>query len=286
VLLLPVCSAHDLMHVGSKFGLSRVFANANILTPDWEIVSSGDELRSAIARIGLPVLLKADTGGGGSGVKDFDQHQSDLSTLTFPLMVQKKIDGRLLDLSGIFIKGRPAFFSVSEVLRSVPEPYGPSAVRRYFPGKQNEPELLAVMARLGDALGADGFCNISAIQDSSDKRIYFIEADLRPNVWIEYPRYYGEDPALYVRRSFENGNLDSGASGSARQPVLMGFLPRLSVGEIALNKYNCRSHYQNYCGRPVIWKKVYAPFRAARQSVTGILSRVLGFRTESVCDRD
>lgn len=273
VLLLPICSAQNLNHVGSKFGLSQALTAANILTPDWEIARDADELQRAAARIGLPVLLKADTGGGGAGVKDFDPTQSDLSALTFPLLVQKKIDGHLFDLSGIFVKGKPAFFSVSEVLSSVPEPYGPSAVRRYFPGRQNEPDLWDVMVRLGSALGADGFCNISAIRSASDNRLYFIEADLRPNVWIEYPRYYGEDPALYIRKSLKRDSVDSGAAGAARKPVVMGYLPRLSFREIAVNKYDCRSHYQNYCNRAVIWKKAYAPIKTLRQRVTKILSR-------------
>jgi hypothetical protein len=218
-------------------------------------------------------MLKSDTGGGGDGVRDFDLRDLETIGIDFPVLVQKKIPGPLLDLSCFFLETKPVSFSVSEVLRSKPGVYGPSAVRRYFPDRQRDPDLQALLSRLGSALGANGFCNVSAIQSSVDGQLYFFEADLRPNVWIEYPKFYGEDPALEIRLAFAApGQAETAPKRSpaqASQPLVMAYLPRLTLLEIIFNRYGCRRHFENYSGHHIIANRLLGPIRSFSRSVRG-----------------
>jgi hypothetical protein len=273
LMLLPVRAEKDFRHVGSKFGLSAVLMEAGLPTPPAVVVRDRDELCAAVARIGAPVMLKSDTGGGGDGVRDFDLRDLETIGIDFPVLVQKKIPGPLLDLSCFFLETKPVSFSVSEVLRSKPGVYGPSAVRRYFPDRQRDPDLQALLSRLGSALGANGFCNVSAIQSSVDGQLYFFEADLRPNVWIEYPKFYGEDPALEIRLAFAApGQAETAPKRSpaqASQPLVMAYLPRLTLLEIIFNRYGCRRHFENYSGHHIIANRLLGPIRSFSRSVRG-----------------
>jgi hypothetical protein len=68
-------------------------------------------------------------------------------------------------MSCFYSNGAPVFFCYAEVLRSVPNSYGPSSVRKYYTGKQDDPELMETLSHLGRVLGANGFCNISAMRE-------------------------------------------------------------------------------------------------------------------------
>jgi hypothetical protein len=61
------------------------------------------------------------------------------------------------------------------------------------------------LSKIGLALGANGFVSIGCIKRDSDKQYYFFEADMRPNVWIEYPKYFDDDPALLIKKYFQTG---------------------------------------------------------------------------------
>lgn len=271
LVLLPVCTEKDFRHIGSKFGLATVLADKGVPSPPTQIVRDSNELRGALARIGGPVLLKKDRGGGGRGVKDLDAcdpNAAEAAGLGFPLLVQKKMPGRLLDLSCFFSRGKPIFFSFAEILRSVPDSYGPSSVRRYLPGVQEDPQLIGTLSRLGDALGANGFCNITAIRDENSGELCIFEADLRPTVWIEYPKYFGEDPAIKMQRFFECREIFAfNRPDRVLDPVVLAFLPRLSLFEILFNRYDCRDHYENYNRHHIIATRLLAPFRSLSRAL-------------------
>src|ERR1700761_5877733 len=119
VRLLPIMNADGLAHIASKFGLSRVLGAAKVNTPDFRIVNNRPELEAAISEIGFPCMIKGDGGGCGDQVHELPANldlapwQADTS---YPLIVQRKIEGELVDLSGLFLEGRPVFFSYSEVV--------------------------------------------------------------------------------------------------------------------------------------------------------------------------
>ena len=83
---------------------------------------------TAAKQLGYPIFLKEDASGGGSGVHrcecdgDVLQHEGLFSAE--PVLVQKEIIGRELDLSAIYVEHQLVHFAFSRVERSY-EHFGP-----------------------------------------------------------------------------------------------------------------------------------------------------------------
>ena len=68
---------------------------------------------------------------------------------------------------------------------------------------------------------------------------------MRPNLWINHPRYFGDDPATVIRRYFLTG----AATGypypfNPRYPreILLSHALRAGPGSLALNRYGVWRH--------------------------------------------
>lgn len=165
----------------------------------------------------------------------------------YPVLLQKKIEGTLLDLSSFYLNGDLIYFSYSEILRSRPNKFGPSVLRKYHPIASLKKDIYDELHKLGKALGANGFVNIACIQSHIDNKRYYFEADMRPNVWVHYSKYIEQDPAVTIRNHFQNKHSlkfdDSKASENFETKVLP-YLPRMHWYEIVTNRYNCWSFYE------------------------------------------
>ncbi len=163
----------------------------------------------------------------------------------------------MLDLGGFFREGELVFFSKSTFLKMEAGPFSPSSVRRYDTGARDCSALRQALSTLGEALGIDGFVNVSAVQSDSDGQVYFFEADLRPTVWVEHPRFFGDDPAVAIAAAFGMPRpSDVALPASSDRQIELSYLPRLSPLSIATNRYNCRAHYPNYLGRHPLLDKL------------------------------
>lgn len=277
VRLLPVSDARGLEHIGSKIGLSNVLAQHGVATPAYNTAAAAADLPGAAARLGYPVMVKADESGGGKYVFRCAE-EADLAALPpdlpFPVLIQKEAVGRLVDCGGFFRNGNLVAFSFSTVIENSAG-FGPSVVRSYRRRPDRDERLVSQMRQLGRALGADGFVNISAIQSPTDGQLTFFEADMRPNVWVEHAKYFGEDPADPIRAAYAPGQ----PTGAATHPlgpdgldeVILPYLPRMTTLDILLNRHRCWSFYENYAGRR-IWLE-----RAGRMlPVRRIARRLMG----------
>lgn len=270
--LLPTTSPAGLAHLGSKIALSRRLQEGGVTTPPFAVASQRDTLLRCCEEVGFPLFLKEDVGGGGTGVREVrsvHDVEAHAGLISYPVLVQKKIEGTIIDLSGFFYNNRPVFFCFAETVEALNGGLGPTSVRLYRKGAMRAPHIIRHISRLGEALFAHGFANITAIWTPADKRFYFIEADMRPNVWIEYPKYLGEDPADWLRRCFAQGDY---LNEDVSNPLLlfpdqdagrmkMAYLPRLGIWDIVLNKYNCRGHYENYLKKRVLRTKIKRTIR-------------------------
>ncbi|MCQ8105050.1 hypothetical protein NP590_13115 [Methylomonas sp. SURF-2] len=258
VKLLPVLQTEDFAHLYSKIGLSRVLQKNAIDTPDFAVAETADELKGRAERMGFPLLVKTDSSGGGIGVFDCGDRaqlgQILESSPVYPVLLQRKIPGRSFDLSGFFRNGKLVQFGCAEQLDFVGGAFGPSKLRRYYRSSQVDARVSEELNRLGAALGADGFVNITCIVSDIDQKRYYIEADMRPNVWVEYPKFIGDDPADKIRGYFLHGQYyqhpDKVADDSADGNVL-AYLPRMNNLEILTNQYACINCFDNYAGLPL-----------------------------------
>lgn len=248
--LLPVVGTDHISHIASKIGLSRVLKNSGISTPDF-VVAQPNELMDAALDLGFPILVKIDFSGAGEGVFECG-NQGELRKLArqsfdHPLLVQRKIAGRMLDLSGFFQNGKLIYFSYSEALAFANGLFSPSKLRKYRTVNLINPEIVDELNQLGNALGAHGFVNISCIESESDQRRYYFEADMRPNVWIEHAKYYGDDPASRIRDYFLSGTVSPQATDAPpRESILLPYLPRMTTVEILFNRHRCRQYFDDH----------------------------------------
>ncbi|MBI4922775.1 MAG: hypothetical protein HY834_13595 [Devosia nanyangense] len=262
--LLPVSSDDGFGHLASKIGLSRTLSGAGVATPPFAVAASPAELGAAAAGIGYPLFLKSDFGGGGQGVRGCAS-EADLQSLAdgmaYPLLVQKKLAGPLVDCSAFFRNGDLVTFSYSTIVEAKRGGLGPSVLRRYRPGAARDTNLIAQVRQLGRSLAANGFSSVSAIESEVDGRLSFFEADMRPTVWVEYPKYFGQDPATAIAAAFSTPASSAGdgaVPGDAEVPdaVVLPYLPRMSLWDIARNRYRCWSYYENYAGRSFAFDRV------------------------------
>jgi hypothetical protein len=239
--LLPVLKEENLSHIYSKIGLSNIFSSQGVNTPPFRLVRSLQEALAEATHLGYPVLLKQDASGAGVGVfecnapSDFGLIKKEV--FKEPLLLQKMIRGIELDLSAVFLEGELVHFSYSKIEKSCSK-FGPSWLRTYRPLHAVEESIFQELSQIGKVLGAHGFTNIACIE-SNQSRFYF-EVDLRPNVWVQTPRFFGEDPALRIRKWFtQKETLRYPVAAETHQPsqILVPFFLRLRRRDLLLNRY-------------------------------------------------
>jgi ATP-grasp domain len=209
--LLPITGPEHLGHVGSKVGLARALEKADVAAPRFAVVESAGDLVAVCETIGYPLVVKVDESGGGQGVfacgSRAEAEALAARSLRLPLLVQELIDGDLIDLSGFFRGGRPVHFVYNQYLKNVGSRFGVSKLRRYTQLADLDRAVFESLVHVGETLGLDGFVNFSAMRPRDDGRLLSIEADIRPNAWVEASRLFGDDPAPAIRGALEEGRV-------------------------------------------------------------------------------
>lgn len=243
--LLPVCNKEGFRHICSKIALSEYLSLANITTPAYKKLESWETLAEEVKSIGYPALLKIDYSGGGIGTfrlnSEIDIFNVPSHFKEQPLLIQKYIEGSLIDLLAFFQDGELICFSCSQSISNINGPYGPSKEKVYYSLNSIDSRISAELSALGKALSAHGFCNITCIECSSTKKRYYFEADMRPNDWINYPQHMRDDFALRVREYFINGSVfDTNSISGESTPIEYFFAnpSRMNVVELLTNRYN------------------------------------------------
>jgi hypothetical protein len=246
--LLPVVSDKHFAHVFSKVGLSRAFKRHGLLTPDFCIANNEHELKNAIRELGYRVFIKLDSSSGGAGVFENsceDGYENLANKIkTYPVVVQKKISGVEVSMEAFYQNSTLIHFSYS-TQEKYKYKFGPTLVRRYAQLSSLKEKVFDDLHLLGSALGADGFVNISSIRSDLDGKLYFFEADMRPNLWIDHPRYFGDDPARAISRYFSTGQtLKPPCPVNSAYPddVLLSHALRAGPGDLVLNRHQVWRH--------------------------------------------
>jgi GT2 family glycosyltransferase len=243
--ILPVTSKCQYDHLYSKIGLAKALQNKKVFSPDFRIAENIEQLATLSNEIGFPLFLKIDSSGGGAGVflcHSMEDLKNTTSKLTcFPILIQKKIDGQTIDLSAFYKNGNLIHFTYSIFENTIGGQFGPSSLRTYVQLSEIEPKVINELIELGCQLGIDGFANITCIHSNIDNRRFYIEADLRPNAWIDYGKYIGEDISLSIHNFFVTGKLFTAPKTqnlNFPKTLLVPHLYKLSQLNILCNKYN------------------------------------------------
>lgn len=247
--LLPVTAPQHFRHLYSKTGLSQVLDASQVSTPPYRVVHNPNNLSQKANEIGYPLLVKLDASSGGVGVYECNTSAElsklDSKKLQFPVLIQKKIEGDLIDLSGLFQNGKLIHFSHSTYSATTHGKFSPSSARLYTQLSEINHKILDELSEIGKKLGINGFANLSCIHSTSDGKRYYFEADLRPTVWADSSRHIGNDTALALSSYFQSGStLNKLPRRNADFPTqtTIPYLPRLTLREIFTNQHNCWSH--------------------------------------------
>jgi len=243
--LLPISSAKAVGHICSKIALSEHLSLANITTPPYKKLERWETMAEEVKDVGYPALLKIDYSGGGIGTFRLN---SEIDIINIPphfreqpILIQKYVEGRLIDLSAFFQNGELVCFSCSHSISNINGPYGPSKERIYYPLNSLDPRIFKELSELGKTLSAHGFCNITCIESSDSKERYYFEADMRPNDWINYPKHMSDDLAVRIREYFANGNVFDASLVSGESTTAEYFFvnpSRMNILELLTNKCN------------------------------------------------
>ena len=263
--LLPVVSVAHFIHLCSKVNLAVSMAQHGIASPPFNIAQEAAQLMEAAGQIGYPLLVKTDFSGGGVGVVEC-RNADAISALVkteplFPLLVQKKIAGVETDLSAFFLDGNLVHFSHSSIEATVGT-FAPSSLRRYSQLGTLSREVFDELQQIGKALGLHGFTNISCIASAENGQRYYFEVDVRPNVWVNYPRYIGDDPAMRLAGYWRDRQaLSYPQPMNERFPAqrLMPYPFRLAAADLALNRYQAWRYIDDYDWLWIAHHKIITP---------------------------
>ena len=264
--LLPVISKEHLGHIFSKIGLSLLLDKSGINTPGYAIANNEQELKASLAMLGYPVVIKLDSSTGGRGVFEC-ANESDLGVISskphiYPVLAQKKIMGSEVSFEAFYQNGALIHFACSMVERYQYR-FGPTSVRRYTQLAFLEKEIFDQLSLLGKALGADGFANISSIRSGQDGRLYFFEADMRPTLWIDHTKYFGDDWAPAIRRYFLSGEeIAYPYPGDHRYPahIVLSHYSRIGVMDLILNRYQIWKHLPDNFFSAALYTRIWVLF--------------------------
>jgi hypothetical protein len=278
LLLLPVVTIGNFAHLSSKIGLSIIFEQYGIQSPDFSVVEKIGQLSDAVSKMGFPLIIKGDRSGGGKQTVDI-LNESDLSRVVagfdfFPAILQRKVVGELIGIEAFYQDCELISFSYSEVLETTENEFSPSVLRHYHQTGSIDPSVLRELQDIGRALGADGFANISCIRTERNERYYF-EADMRPTAWVAHSSYFGDDLALKIRSCLTDGTRQEYLTTfDGRYPATLD-LPlfiRMKAWEILINRYS-------------VWKYMYFDSAVARIFLRNIGNTMSGLLSLSLVRR-
>ena len=202
--VMPLTKIEHRQLLGSKAGFSELCAKYNIKTPRYLIYDAA--LTPAVIGdyIGYPLLIKLDKSEGGFGVF-FCEHESALIDTLQRILIKDKlvfqqfIQGYDINTEVLYRDEELLVYSYSRTL-TVMGKFGVSTQRLFY--QDNEVEK--VLIDMGQELGLSGFGNVVFMYSEQEKEHYLIEIDMRPNAWMYYGRFTGNDFSEGVRRIINN----------------------------------------------------------------------------------
>lgn len=191
--MMPLSKIENRSLLGSKAGFSALCAKYGILTPAFLIYDEQMTEERILSVMKFPFMMKVDQSEGGYGVflcHDEDEFREKFRGVAnkHHLVFQQFIKGYDVNVEVLYRDGELLVQSYSRTMKIMGS-FGVSTQRLYYNNAQILPELI----RIGRSLGLNGFGNVVFMFDEATCAHYLIEIDLRPNAWMNYGRYFGND---------------------------------------------------------------------------------------------
>lgn len=202
--VMPLTKIENRALLGSKAGLAELCEKYNIKAPKQLVYNDTLTARKVGEYMGYPLLVKVDESEGGYGVfKCKDEHSLEMKlqeiTNKKNLVFQQMIDGEDINTEALYKDGSLVVYNYSLSLKTIGN-FGIST-RRIF--QQND-DLDDTLKQMGKDLGLNGFGNIVFMRENSTGEYYLIEIDMRPNSWMYYGKFTGNDFIQGIRNIIQH----------------------------------------------------------------------------------
>ncbi|BDQ12913.1 hypothetical protein [Sediminibacterium sp. TEGAF015] len=199
--VLPITDLKNKVLMGSKYGLCRLCEEYGFKTPAFFGYFHQPMFNPDSLPLKFPILLKQDLSWGGGGIiqcnsaSDFKLAFQKLNPV-YPYVFQELIEGKDIGVEALFNNGVLLNYNAGEVKSYFKSKFSFTTKRSYF---LNE-EIRILLEKIGAAFTINGFASIQFIYNELDNQYYLIECDLRPNFYIPYGRFTGQDFSEAIKK--------------------------------------------------------------------------------------
>lgn len=199
--LLPITAMEYRSILSSKIGLSNFCLNTGIQTPRYHLYNNESDLEQIKFGLNFPVINKIDFSWGGANMfvsKDFESFKRTLHNIpqNQNIMIQEFVLGEEVPVEALFFKGELLVYMTSRILQFDKGPFTLSTRRLYYKNEEVKP----LLEELGKKLGITGFANIAYMKEYETAIYKLIEVDIRPNSWMAYGRFCGNDFSAAIKK--------------------------------------------------------------------------------------
>ena len=212
--IMPIQDIGQRNMLSSKKGFSEFCRNNGIDTPGFVIYNGRDDLKAIKETLNFPVINKLDFSWGGTDMfisTTFEEFETNLHKIpeNEDVLIQEYIDGEEIHVEALFYQGELMAYFTANILQFSTTKFSYTTKKKYF----NDTQLEPILRKTGSTLKMNSFGNICFLHDKERKKYFLIEVDPRPNSWMPYSRFVGENHFIHAVGNIVNGHIQNSFKG-------------------------------------------------------------------------
>ncbi len=199
--ILPIFDLKNRGLMGSKYGLCQLCVEYGFTAPAFLGYFHEPNFNPDSISLTYPFLVKQDLSWGGGGIVQCNSSLEFKTTLKklnpeYPYIFQEMIKGKDIGVEAFYDNGVLLNYNAGEVKSYFKSKFSFTTKRSYF---LND-DIRILLEKMGAAFTINGFASIQFIYNEQDNQYYLIECDLRPNFYIPYGRFTGQDFSEAIKK--------------------------------------------------------------------------------------
>lgn len=212
--IMPIQEISQRNMLSSKKGFSEFCKNNGIDTPGFVVYNGKADLQTIKEKLKFPVINKLNFSWGGTDMfisHTFEEFEANLYKIpeNEHVLIQEYIDGEEIHVEALFYQGELMAYFTANILQFSTTKFSYTTKKKYFNDSQLEP----ILRKVGAALKMNSFGNICFLYDKTRKKHFLIEVDPRPNSWMPYSRFVGENNFINAVGNIVNGHIQNSFKG-------------------------------------------------------------------------